>query len=69
MKKFKSLDFFGLGVTFKVEGNEKSQSIFGASVSILCTAVILAYALHQFYVMCLYKGTDVSYILSKNVFS
>jgi hypothetical protein len=66
--KFKSLDFFGLGISFKVEGNAKSASDFGAVVSILCAALIIAYSLYQLQILWRYQGTAISYILNKNVF-
>ena len=40
---FKSLDLFGHGVNFLVKGKDKSQSRFGALVSLLCAVVLVAY--------------------------
>jgi hypothetical protein len=51
---FKSLDLFGHGVNFLVKGKDKSQSIFGALVSLLCALVVGAYTAYQFQRMFLY---------------
>jgi len=51
---FKSLDLFGHGVNFLVKGKDKSQSIFGALVSLLCALVVGAYTAYQFQRMLLY---------------
>ena len=48
MYKFKSLDLFGIGITFLVKGKEKTRSVFGATISLLYAALICAYALYQF---------------------
>ena len=68
-KKFKSLDFFGHGVSFLVDGNDKSQSIFGAIVSLVCAALVFAYTIYQFQLMCRYANSSVNYILNDNVFA
>lgn len=51
---FKSLDLFGHGVNFLVKGKDKSQSIFGALVSLLCALAVGAYTAYQFQRMILY---------------
>ncbi len=68
-KKFKSFDFFGHGVSFLVDGRGKSQSYFGAIVSLLCSVLIGVYFAYQFQRMASYSNTTVSYILSENVFA
>ena len=68
IKKFKSFDFFGLGVNFLIEGNNKTQSVFGATVSFLCAFLVGAYALYQFQLMALYNNTSITYLLNKNAF-
>ena len=68
LKKFQSLDFFGHGVSFLVNGNDKSQSIFGAFVSLFCSVLVCAYSIYQFQLMCRYSNTSISYIMNKNVF-
>jgi hypothetical protein len=45
--KLKSLDFFGLGVNFKIDGNETSKSYFGAAMTSICSLLVVAYALYQ----------------------
>jgi hypothetical protein len=51
LKKFKSFDFFGHGVSFLVDGKEKSQSLFGAIVSLLSAVLVGAYFAYQFQLM------------------
>jgi hypothetical protein len=69
LKKFKSLDFFGHGVSFLVHGKDKSQSSFGAIVSLLSAVLVGAYFAYLFQLMVGYQNTQVSYILNENVFS
>ena len=68
LQKFKYFDFFGHGVSFLVDGRGKSQSFFGASVSLICAVLVGAYSIYQFQLMCRYSNPTVSYILNKNVF-
>jgi hypothetical protein len=63
------LDFFGHGVGFLVEGTNKSQSIFGAIVSLLCAALVLAYTIYQFQLLRRYANSSVNYIQNDNVFA
>ena len=69
MNKIKSLDVFGHSVGFLVNGNDKSQSIFGAIVSLICAALVVAYTVYQFQIMCRYANSTVTYILDDNVFT
>jgi hypothetical protein len=69
LKKLKSFDLLGHGVSFLVNGNDKSQSYFGAFVSLLCAVLVGAYFIYQFQLMCFYSNTSVSYIMNKNVFA
>ena len=66
---FKSLDFLGLGINFKVGGKETSKSYFGAAMTLLCSAVVGAYAIYQLQLMILFEATDVSYFYNKNFYS
>ena len=68
LKKFKTFDFFGHGVSFLVDGKDKSQSFFGAAVSMLSAVLVGAYFAYQFQLMVRYQNTQVSYILKENVF-
>jgi len=67
-KRLKSFDFFGHGVSFLVDGTDKSQSYFGAIVSLLSAMLVGAYFIYQLQIMCRYSNTSVSYILNENVF-
>ena len=66
---FKSVDFFGLGINFKVDGKETSKSYFGAAMTLICSALVGVYAMYQLQLMILHKLTDVSYVLNKNFYS
>jgi hypothetical protein len=68
LKRLKSLDFFGHGVTFLVNGTDKSQSLFGALVSLLCSVLVCAYSIYQFQLLCRYANPSISYIMSDGVF-
>ena len=54
LKKFKSLDVFGLGISFTIQGSDKSRSVFGAIISLLCTVLVSAYMMYQFQLMVRY---------------
>ena len=69
LKKFKSFDFFGHGVSFLVDGKDKSQSFFGAVVSLLSAALVGAYFAYLFQLMVSYSNITVTYILNENVFA
>ena len=68
-RTFKSFDFFGHGVSFLVDGRNKSQSYFGAIVSLLSAALVGAYFVYMLQIMARYDNTTVSYILNENVFA
>ncbi len=63
-----SFDSFGHSVSFLVDGKGKSQSIFGAFVSLLSAVLVGSYFIYQFQLMVRYSNTNVSYILNQNVF-
>ena len=63
LKKFKSFDFFGHGISFLIDGKDKSQSYFGAVFSLLSVMLVGAYFILQFQIMVRYKDTNVSYII------
>ena len=69
LKKIKSFDFFGHGVSFLVDGRDKSQSYFGAIVSLLSASLVGAYFVYMLQIMVRYDNTTVSYILNENVFT
>ena len=46
LKKIKSFDFFGHGVSFLVDGSDKSQSYCGAIVSLLSSLLVGAYFIY-----------------------
>jgi hypothetical protein len=64
LKKFKSCDSFGHSVSFLVDGKAKSQSIFGAFVSLLSAVLVGSYFIYQFQLMVRYSNTNVSYIIN-----
>jgi hypothetical protein len=68
-EKFKAIDSFGHGISFLVNGNEKTQSYCGAVITLLCTILVAAYSIYQFQLMLRYSDTSVNYILKEAVFN
>ena len=50
-KCFKKIDFFATDVTFKENGTDAFQSVFGACVSLLITLVLILYFINKFIIM------------------
>ena len=69
LKKIKSFDFFGHGVSFLVDGSDKSRSYCGAIVSLLSSMLTGAYFVYMLQIMVRYQNSSVTYNLNKNVFT
>ena len=57
-KSITALDLFSGGVGFTVRETTGFKTLWGASLSIMCSLLVLAYSLNQLVIMSLFRSTN-----------
>jgi hypothetical protein len=67
-KSITALDLFSGGVGFTVRETTGFKTLWGASLSIMCSLLVLAYSLNQLVIMALFRSTNYQMTEFKNYF-